>query len=290
MFAGFNLTLDRYNFENMISTEIYSFEQFKAIGRTYISQRKSKCEENLKNYVLNGVTDGTKLADDWFPQIDADIFISHSHKDEDLALALAGWLYNKFELKCFIDSCVWGYIDDLLEMINKEYSERRPDKEGGYVYNHKKCNIAASHVNMMLCMALQKMIDKTEAVFVVNTENSIMKYGDVYETATFSPWIYSEIVCTQIVRNKELSKYRSQKIIKYAMDSTTEINSMYQSAYNISLDHLKDIKTTDLINWEQRWRTVNNKSDRYGLDELYKITYPDKVKKMIEFHNRIALG
>ena len=57
----------------------------------------------------------------WFPQIKADIFISHSHKDEDLALALAGWLKVSFGLTAFIDSCVWGYANDLLKMIDYKY-------------------------------------------------------------------------------------------------------------------------------------------------------------------------
>lgn len=43
----------------------------------------------------------------WFPQIKADVFISHSHSDEKLAIIFAGWLYNAFGLTAFIDSCVW---------------------------------------------------------------------------------------------------------------------------------------------------------------------------------------
>ena len=57
----------------------------------------------------------------WFPQIKADIFISHSHKDKGLALALAGWLEETFGLTAFIDSCVWGYANKLLKMIDDEY-------------------------------------------------------------------------------------------------------------------------------------------------------------------------
>lgn len=88
------------------------------------------------------------MKEDWFPNIEADVFISHSHQDKKIVLALAGWIYEKFKVKCFIDSCVWGYINDLLEKLNDKCSDKREDeKDGGMIYTHSKCNIVASHVN-----------------------------------------------------------------------------------------------------------------------------------------------
>lgn len=281
MFAGFNLPIDRKSFDYLIRKDELSFEEYQDIGEKQIDLHKTKCKDNLKNYILNGVSDGTKIESDWFPQINANIFISHSHKDKDLVMALAGWLSKVFNITCFIDSCVWGYVDDLLEMINSEFSNKRNDENGGLLYSHEKCNIASSHVNVMLCMALQKTVDKTEAVFVVNTKNSIDKYEDVYDTATFSPWIYSEIVCTQIVRNKELSKYRPKEIIKYFTESYTEVNSAYQSAYKVSLDHLVSIDTMNLEHWQVKWGNIVDKNTRFALDELYKIVCPNKMGGLI---------
>lgn len=289
MFAGFNLTIDLNSFKNMAEIGSLDFDFYKRYGELILKDQKDQCSAQLKKYIKDGIIDGTNLEKDWFPQIKADIFISHSHKDKALANALAGWLYTKFKLNCFIDSNAWGYVDELLEMINEEYSEKRKDSSGGYIYNYKKCNIAASHVNMMLCMALQKMIDKTEVTFVLNTENSIKKYADVYDTSTFSPWIYSEIICTQIVRNKELSEYRKGKGIVHFNESY-EVNGAYQAAYEVSLDHLKDINTFKLSEWANKWSNVKDKSNRYSLDELYKITHPEKVKSLIEAHNQIMLG
>ena len=287
MFAGFNLAIDLNSFKGMIEWDRYDFYFYKRHGESILANQKAECSGQLKQYVTDGITDGTKLESDWFPQVEADIFISHSHNDKDLASALAGWLDKKFNLKCFIDSHVWGYIDELLEEINKDHSDKQYNSSGGYTYDHKKCNIVASHVNMMLCMALQKMIDKTEAVFVLNTENSIKKYADIYDKSTYSPWIYSEIVCTQIVRSKKLSEYRKGENIIYYSESQAEINNSYQAAYEVSLDHLKDINTNKLIEWVQNWSNVKNKEDRYSLDELYKITYPKKVEKLISVHNSI---
>lgn len=52
----------------------------------------------------------------WFPKINADIFLSHSHKDEKLIIAFAGWLKDTFNLDVFIDSCIWGYSNDLQKL------------------------------------------------------------------------------------------------------------------------------------------------------------------------------
>lgn len=289
MFAGFNLPIDRNGFEKLIRNDMMSFEEYRLQGEMQLKLDKLNCKVALEEYVINGVSDGTKIESDWFPQLNADVFISHSHKDEDLVMALAGWLNKKFKLTCFIDSCVWGYANDLLENINSKYSNKRDDGNGGVLYNHTKCNIAASHVHMMLCMALQKMIDKTEAVIVVNTENSIKKYEDVYDKSTFSPWIYAEIVCTQTVRNRELSEYRKgEKLMHFSEHA--EINNSYQAAYKVSLDHLKDIDTNELDEWLHNWCNVSNKKSRYSLDELYKITHPEKVKALINVHNSVLLG
>ena len=202
MVTGYNLRFDVEN-EN--------FQEYVEIGENHLNLQKAKAMKFLKEYIINGIADGTKIEKDWFPQIDADIFISHSHADEPLAKGLAGWLYVNFGLKCFVDSCVWGYCDKLLEMINDDYSDRQKTSDG-CIYNHQKCNTASKHVNTILTIALHKMIDKTEVTFLLNTSNSISKYVDVYQQATYSPWIYSEIVCTEIVRKKQIAEYRVAKI------------------------------------------------------------------------------
>ncbi|GEP64205.1 toll/interleukin-1 receptor domain-containing protein [Clostridium beijerinckii] len=232
---------------------------------------------------MNGTTDGTKLQEDWFPQVDSDIFISHSHKDIKLAQGLAGWLNQKFGLKCFIDANIWGYADELLEMINSKYSDKREDGNDGYLYNHTKCNTASKHVNVMLSIALQKMIDKTEAIFVLNTDNFIQKYGEVYKTGTYSPWIYTEIVCTELIRKKPLSEYRKQFLYEFAHqqdDIHKSYNeSEYSAVYKVSIDHLKDINMQTLFDWEK-----NNTMDKYKLDKLYLITHPEQMKKIKNFY------
>lgn len=278
MFAGFNLDLSSNLNSN--GNTIINFDNYKEIGENHLNKQKTNCENALKDYIINGTTDGSKLQDDWFPQVNADIFISHSHIDINLAQGLAGWLHQIFGLNCFIDSNVWGYADKLLEIINSEYSDKRLDNDGGYLYSHEKCNVASKHVNVMLSIALQKMIDKTEATFVLNTDNFIQKYADVYETKTYSPWIYTEIVCTELVRNKPLSEYRKQ-ITKFAQENVQKSynESQYSAAYKVSLEHLKDISISTLCAWE------NNKTKcNYELDKLYLITHTEEMKELEELY------
>lgn len=284
MFTGYNLKLDKVNNE-------IDFLQYTKQGEEHLKSQKAIFKDNIDKYIVNGISDGTKMEKDWFPSIEADIFISHSHIDEKLANGIAGWLNEKFGLKCFIDSCVWNYSDDLLEMINSKFSNKRLDQDGGYLYSYKKCNTASKHVNTMLSIALQKMIDKTEVTILLNTSNSIEKYNDVYENSTYSPWIYSEIICTQIVRRKPLNEYRQfQKILKFAHESAQmRNNDEYKSIYEVSLDHLNDLDSLDLMEWERRYQ---KKNIIYPLDYLYEITEPNEMKKIATYNDSfdILLG
>lgn len=264
MVTGFNIRL--------VENRQY-FEQYIDIGMEYMQLQKTKVKEKIKEYAIEGIADGTKIQKDWFPQIDADIFISHSHKDEKLAIGLAGWLYETFGLNCFVDSCVWGYADDLLKIINDKYSDKKEWKEGETIYNYQKCITASKHVDTILTIALHKMIDKSEATFLVNTDNSILKYKNIYDNATYSPWIYSEIICTEIVRKKKISEYRDRPFVLEYMEHKNNVEQDgFSAAYDVSLDHLKDIYYEDLLKWKKDF--CNSKFD-YPLDCLYRFTYKE---------------
>ena len=278
MFAGFNLDLSKN--QDDCGKKIIDFSYYRYQGEKHLNSQKADYENKLIEYVIygtEGIVDGTKLQDDWFPEIEADIFISHSHKDLELAQGFAGWLNSKFGLKCFIDTNVWGYADKLLDKINADYSDRRLDKDGSYLYNHHKCNIASKHVNVMLSIALQKMIDKLEATFVINTTNSVQRYADVHDNKTYSPWIYTEIICTEIIRKKSLSEYRKMPINKFAFESAA---NEYKAAYTIPLKHLIDIDSKILLKWEK-----DQRKPEYPLDILYILTDIEEVKELKNVYN-----
>lgn len=260
MYRGFKLDIELSDFESSsknsssLRNYIYSntnYDRYHRIGKSMLDDFKQEVGTELVQYIIgdSGVIDGTKLQEDWFPTVNCDIFISHSHKDEDLAIALAGWLYETFGLESFIDSCIWGYADDLLKKLDEEYC--KTTRQG---YNYQSRNYSTSHVHMMLNMALMQMIDKTECLFFLNTPNSI-DLSDI-ETRTLSPWIYSEIGISQMIEKKRTRT-------KHFSDSLDESLSI---SYELDLSHLADIEYSDLLTWKQ-----NNVRGKKALDKLYKI-------------------
>ena len=154
MFAGFKIELEKNAF--------YKFDTYET-GKHLYDGYEADAREALDMFTMdNGAIDASAIEEEWFPKCDADIFLSHSHKDEHLAIEFAGWLYQQFGVKTFIDSCVWGYADDLLSAIDDEYSVLRYDNDGSTIYNYRKIKNSSSHIHMLLNGALVKMMDDTE--------------------------------------------------------------------------------------------------------------------------------
>lgn len=278
MFAGFNLKIDD---NAKLFDEYHSAKRYELIGKAHLKKLKASFIEQLEAYVVDNTIDGTKIQDEWFPQIEADIFISHSHADEKLACIVAGWIYDTFGLTCFIDSNVWGYSEELLELMNSKFSDKREDGKGGHLYRHDSCIQVSAHVNMMLSIALQKMIDKVEAVILINTDNSIQVNNGKKMNSTYSPFIYAEIICTEIIRRKPRLEYRDSAQVNRG-DS---LNFLLEHAdpnlnvsYEVQLEHLTTIYEYDLRNWRDEYKR-NVSRYKYALDALYIYCIQTKEKK-----------
>lgn len=277
MYIGFNLRIDE-NAE--IFDGLENYERLQHVGQEHLNNQKALFNEELEDYVVADRINGTKIQDEWFPQIEADVFISHSGKDGELANALAGWIYETFRLRCFIDANVWGYSKTLLERMNSKLSNKRRNTNGGYLYDHESCNRVSQHVNMMLSIALQKMIDKAETIILLNTDNSVTVCSDSHMEETYSPWIYAEISCTQFVRKKPLLAYRDYgTVYKEYFGVTESVQFAMHSAisYTVSLKHLKPLDEDNLLEW-RRECFANSQNYEYKLDALYQIIGSDEVQ------------
>ncbi|MDR0872695.1 MAG: hypothetical protein LBN27_04400 [Prevotellaceae bacterium] len=231
-------------------------------GQKRYDNNKTQIKDTIESFILyNGHLDGTTMQENWFPQIDADIFISHSHNDEKLAIAFSQWLYEQFNLNAFVDSCIWGNSNELLKKIDNEYCLN----SNGETYNYNKRNYSTSHIHMMLSTALSMMIDKTECVIFLNTPNSV-KLNGVFEI-TESPWIYSEIVITKLIREQTREKHRGEPEPMFESERKYfSTKPELKIEYALSKEHLTRLTCKNLKEW------VKQNSYKYPLDNLYKIT------------------
>lgn len=226
MYRGFQLELSEERFSS-----------YQEIGEQHLSNNEAKVEKKLKSFFLpDGQLDATKMQENWFPQVKADVFISHSHKDKSLAMALAGWLYETFGLTAFIDSCVWGYYIDLQKKLEELFSSKGNDENAGID--------SASHAYIMLAMALAQMIDNTECLFFLNTPNSITP--DSFRSRTISPWIFSEIGISRIIRKRSPEEHG-----KLLAEATTRERPRIE--YTLQMEHLPKIEVSDLTTWGETY-------------------------------------
>ena len=257
MFRGFNLKLNE------------ELRDYTKLGEELYSTHQTDIVKNLKSFLSEGgKISGNRLQEHWFPEIKADVFISYCHKDERIAKSLAGWIYKNFGLMPFIDSCVWGYVDDLLKIIDDDYCKNLD----GETYNYGKRNGSTSHVHMMLSTALSMMIDNTECLIFLNTPNSITSNEIIEKTE--SPWIFHEIALTNIIRRKYPKEHREPTLLAKSLREAVEARVNIE--YELNTTNLTSINESTLRKWIESYqihKVLTSKSKaNHPLDILYQIT------------------
>ena len=185
------------------------FPHYYDLGKSQFDQDQKFINSKLEEFLLpNGNFDASSMKDTWFPQIKADIFLSHAHIDEEFALIIAGYLNKEFDLKVFIDSCVWGDSNKLLQTIDDAICKN----DDGKTYNYQKRNYTTTHIHIMLASALHEMIYNTEAVFFLNTNKSAKVNTKDLVKKTESGWIYSEIKMCNLVQRRLPCEHEARKI------------------------------------------------------------------------------
>lgn len=241
-------------------------KEYSHVGEEMCSSKKKAIKKRIDDYVRgDDFIECTKLQKDWFPEVNVDVFISHSHNDIDLVNGLAGWLHEEMGISSFVDSYIWNYCDDLLHEIDEKYC--RNSEEEFFDYN--KRNYSTTHVHMMLANSLNKMIDKTECIIFLKTPNSV-NAKNIIEQETNSAWIYSEIMTTSIIRKNIPNRLK----VEYEEKQLYNLSESFNPAYKLDTNHLIKItlsdliKVRDLVNYSKMEKVKTN-----YLDTLYKITY-----------------
>ena len=254
MFQGYNLNLQQ---------DTTFFDAYYEAGKMLYKDQEDRVIKKLEYF--KDLSDDLKAEDiikEWFPEIEADIFLSHSHQDEELVISLAGWLKEKFGLVSFIDSTVWGYADKLLKEIDMEYCALPLGR-----FDYKMRNYSTAHVHMMLSSALACMMDKCECLFFVNTPRSFTE-EEMQEGKTLSPWIFFEIRISKIIRRKIIGRtpddFISSKLSQESIDESLDVE------YQLDLNHLRNIDITTLQRWsyERHARTYYLTKSIHPLDAL----------------------
>lgn len=285
MFQGFNI-----NFEPEIPG---------SFSRDYFNSYKDKAEKStfriinsFKNWlhdyfdIEQGMSlDGSAIEAKFFPQVNADVFISHSHKDEEIASGLAGYLYEKYGLTSFIDSKVWKYVDTLITGLDDDYSLKRNERNHS-VYDYENTLVTSTHGHMMLGNALLKMMDLCECFIFISTNNSnSLCNGSWFDyVRTNSAWLYFELSATRVLRKRTYAEYRGAeyfKVYKFETFSRIEESSIMPNVnYRIWKGHLINVTDYDFNDLDSKFCNMYS-SDRIpykkgyeklaALDLLYQI-------------------
>ena len=185
-----------------------------------IESQRLSFKNKISSLVIptDGIIEGDTLKDTYFPSdlfegSNSDVFISHSHNNEEEAHLLAAWLKNYKNLSCFVDSFAWGSADQLLKEIDDKYCYRKHSK----TYDYNKRNFTTSHVHAILSMALLDTILRSKyCIFIESTESVPLNSG--LKKKTLSPWLYEEIKFMQLLQPKRETKLFSEGLQKAIVD------------------------------------------------------------------------
>ncbi len=259
MFRGFELSVK----EDFLST-------YKGIGASQHQENKRLVDECLDRF-RDGSGDllAAKMTAEWFPEIDAQVFISHAHKDSALALSLAGHLHKELGLKSFVDSALWGYSDDLLRILDDAFCYN----ETSGTYSYAKRNRSTSHVHMMLSVALSRMIDRCECIIFINTPQSITSRDYIKGDKTDSPWIFSEIAMTRLINKRSREDHRG--IEPVLATESLGADTRLRVRYDVDLGHLSKFDGATYGKWTIR---SNGRAGATALDTLYDLVPPSPTE------------
>lgn len=246
------------------------FKIYHRLGKEVLSQNKKTVSDSLEKYIkANGHINANQLSGEWFPTVETDVFISHSHADVNLAHALAGFLKKELGLTAFVDSSIWSNIADLQRLVDK------PLIMFNGKYNYYKRNQSTAYVHLLLSTALTKMMDNAEALFFLSTPNSL---NSTENNITESVWIYHELFTSNFLRQKQPDRNNYlQKCFSGGILEARKTDG-FRMDFKVDLSDFKSL-TPNIIN---NWLTAKEADySSHSLDILYSLYNEHSTRKRI---------
>ncbi|KAB0482445.1 hypothetical protein F7Q91_03285 [Vibrio chagasii] len=282
MFKGYDITTNNTVAVDLVERFCHSGIHLGQSLNSFVKDSELQIHAELDDfYFKEGILDGDLLQKSWFPFIEkSHIFLSHSHKDKVIAEQFAYICNTMLDVNVFIDSQVWGYADDLLRKIDNKFCYQ--SDTGTYSYEAR--NKTTSNIYLMLQNSLNCMIDRSECLLFLNTQNTLEDFntnGEI-DQRTSSPWVMSELQFSSLVRRREhplanrakdLTESQFNKSIN-ASDSNT-----FEVSYKVSTDHLKKHNYNVIYNW--LYHCVEQ--DLKGFDALtalYQESFTDNLQRL----------
>lgn len=271
MYKGYHFSMAN----ELLSHYFLRAEEYKRIGRT----QKDAAQKVIQEKIMSGrwVIDGSGTESEWFPQLTKHVFISHSHKDEDVALLIAGLLKERLGIDAFVDSAAWGCYRELAECL---YAVAKRGYPRIALQHDAQLRMSATeHAHCMLSKSLIQMMDRCECLIFLDTPASVgLRNIDTAECSTFSPWIYTEIEASRVLRRyrypRSMLKAANESLRSFARREAAQV----QVVYPLNFEHLEKLVPQMFVQWvadaekEKRCRADDKYKPYQLLDELYRIS------------------
>ncbi|MCK9163427.1 MAG: hypothetical protein M0O93_03650 [Bacteroidales bacterium] len=264
MYRGFYLSVSKNDFRKKNNGDS------KSIGFYYYYDLGIKLFEKYKDITIKGFEDFLKddsLSDindmtcHLSNKINGLIFIPNSPKDKEIAVALSGYLFEKYELNCFIYSSNSGYSDDLYNVIIDILAKYKNDKN----INKKKLDLDV--IKSRFDLHFNNMINKTKCLFFLNNLSPLLL--PELKIESLSNWFSSELG----IKGLETS---SEDNVLISLDDKNESENCCSATKilsNLNLDHLCKLDKSYIF---------GNKTSEKGesfLDFLYNELKPNALNK-----------
>ncbi|AFI03470.1 hypothetical protein [Helicobacter cetorum] len=137
----------------------------------------------------------------FMPQLEnAQVFLSHSHRDKNQVLKVKNYLESNTNCKVFIDSLFWDYKDNVLRELGDYDNTIKIDTESKKTsenFNLSNFISISDALTLILRESLQDMIMKCPYFVFLESKNSLIKRltADKKDLLgmTYSAWIYEEL-------------------------------------------------------------------------------------------------